>query len=790
MCRKSLLIIIIVLFFSGSVSSQFSVTGNLLGSGNEALPYANVVLENLSKQTTFGTSTDDKGYFFIRNLEQGEYVLLASMVGYQTYSTNLLVAGDDVSISLPNIELTSTSTNLSEVVVTGYNTISEIKPSVIRYKASALISETGGTAGDILKNMPSVAMGGSPGHNRDIRYRGLGNAYTKVLINGRDIGLSGNNRETVLDQIPAGSISHIEIISVPGPEYQSEGINGLVNIVLKDNANYGTHGKVDVYAGNHGGMGGGFSISEKREKLNIFANYDFLKRSAPKPKDKVKTDLKDGAITQVEDSYEFENKQFINQSLRSGIEYNLRPKTKLIGEYVYGYQLEEKEKTLDFTRVDGNGLFKSAGQELKTENKPNHYHQLFSGLEHTFQNQMKLSVNFAYQTENQKKSENKTTYSLTKAGKWANFQPALENKFEQQKDEKYLWNAGISRLMAGNHAFNLGYSGLKESRGFNNTTDKFSYKDTLWTKSSNGFDNFKVTETTHAFYMADEYKFSFMKLRTGLRYETTQTIGNAITSQYKGINTYHFILPSILATINLDKTQYVTINFGRRVRRPGFKDLNPFVEQKEPTKISKGNPELKPELAWAYELGYLKNFKKFNVGANLFYRDIVDVIQKTVSEDDNNIITEQPENTGRAYVAGVEIMTTIKPVAFWQLTASYSHFNSKITSGDYQGDALKDQYDWSAKAISDFKFPKGWSMQISGNAVGPKISYSKEEGTIVFADLGIEKRILSNGVLTFRMSDVFDTLKKEKKERTDKSFTKETEYTFGQMFMLGLSWTF
>jgi outer membrane receptor for monomeric catechols len=141
-------------------------------------------------------------------------------------------------------------------------------------------------------------------------------------------------------------------------------------------------------------------------------------------------------------------------------------------------------------------------------------------------------------------------------------------------------------------------------------------------------------------------------------------------------------------------------------------------------------------------------------------------------------------------VAGYELMSTLNPFDFWQLTASFSQFESEITSGDYQGDALADQYKWSAKAITDFTFPHGWSLQLSGNAVGPKISNTKEESTIWFADFGVEKKILTNGAFTFRMTDLFDSLSKIKTEKTDKSVTNETEYALGQLFLVGLNWKF
>lgn len=786
-----LLAITIMTVSTIKIHAQCKISGNLIDESNQQVPYATVIIEPKGQiNGTIGLMADGNGYFCFRNVKPGNYRLTVSMVGFENIEVPLSVSFEDESIDLPDIVLKPSVTQLSEVLVSGSRHVSEIKPAQIRYKTSALISERGGTAGDILKNMPSVAMGGSPGHNRDIRFRGLGNAYTKVLINGREAGLSGNNRETILDQIPAGSISHIEIISVPGVEYNSEGINGVVNIVLKENYNFGTHGMAEAMAGNHDGRGGTLSLSNKSEKLHLFANYDFLHRDVPKWKDKIKTDYKDGKVNQIEDAYEFEERTFDNKNLRGGFEYYLRPKTRINGEYLYGYQLEDKSKTLDFTRTNADGSWRSGGQELRSEYRPYQYHQILTGFEHTFANQARLTANASYMTEKQEKVDEKSTQALKRNGKPANFQPALENKFEETTGEKWLWNMQVSRFNIGRNTLIFGYSGEHDNRAFKNTTERFSYKDTIWIASNNGFDNFRVSETTHGFFLSDEIKAGKFRLKGGLRYETTQTVSSGPSPDMSGQKTYGLLLPATTLTLNIDKNQYISFNLGRRIRRPGFKDLNPFTELKEPTRITKGNPNLKSERAWAYEMGYFRNFSKFNVGANLFYRDIHDVIQKTVSEDDNFVITEQPENTGRAWVMGYELMTTAKPLEFWQITASFSQFGSKITTGEYAGDALKDQFKWTAKAITDFTLPREWSVQFIANAVGPKISKTKTENTVWFADFGMEKRILKNGAVNFRMSDVFNSLTKEKTDITDKSDSFETEYSRGQMFQIGLNWKF
>lgn len=538
------------------------------------------------------------------------------------------------------------------------------------------------------------------------------------------------------------------------------------------------------------GLSGGINLSYKTEKINAYSAFDFQERNLPKYKDKLKSDLKDGAVSAIEENREVEDRDFINRSIRTGLDYYLRPKTKLTAEYTYGYQLEDKTKENFVTKYGGDWSFKSATNEQKTEYKPNDYHQVMALLDHSFANKMRLNTGFSYLTAIQKKTEEKKVYSLDENGNWLNAQPSLENKTEDQDKDELNWNLGFSNLKLGSHHLKFGYAGKRESSDFYVNTDKFNYTTLTWASTSSDKDNFDVSETTQALYLTDEFTHQFLRVRAGLRYERTNLKSNTASIDFDGKGNYDLFLPNLNLSANIDETQYLTFNIGRRIRRPGLKDLNPYEEEKDASSVKKGNPDLMPERAWAYELGYLKNFEHFNIGANLFYRDIHDVIQKTLSEDDQGIVTEQPDNTGRARTSGIELLSTIRPFKFWELNASYSVFESKILSGDYEGDALSDQYKWSAKAINDFKLPFGIKMQVAANVVGPKSSGTKEENTVWFIDLGLEKEILKNGFLSFRIADLFDSLEKVKTEYTDKSTTTETESTVGRLFLAGVKFRF
>ena len=778
------------LFSNLYASETCTITGNIINNNTEVLPYATVVLKNTQTDKTYGTMSDDKGYFYFNNIQAGTYIVSISYMGLIPFQSDSITIQKDDRIEIKDITLQPEKNVLSEVVIHGTNNISVVKPTYVKYKVSSLISQTGGNAGDILKNMPSIAMDGSLGQNRNIKYRGLGSAYTKVLINGKDTGLRGENRESIIDQIPASSIKYIEILSVPGVEYQSEGINGIVNIVLKENLDYGTKGNVQVMVGNSHGLAGGFGISHKTEKLTVFGHYDYQEKDLNKREEKLKTSFKDGEISGHERKIEREDRHSLNQTFRTGFDYLILPKTKISATYIYGSQQESRDKLNGMQKSDSDMNFKEGTEETKKREQPSDYQQVIGSINHSFKNNEQLFTDFSYMKSNQDKNELKTTHKVDKDGRWLDLTPKVEDKNELNKRSTYTWNIGLNNVQILSQNIKFGYSGISETSNFIASKKKFNYDDFTWKTGADGKDNFTLKETTQAIYASDAFTYSFLRINVGIRYEFTQLSSKTENQDNQVKATYNIVLPNISLTANIDKTQYITFNFGRRIRRPGFKDLNPYLEENEVDFFSTGNPDLKPEKAWAYEIGYLKNFESFNIGANIFYRDINDVIQNTLTEDKDGIITEKPLNTGHAWTKGIEFMTGIKAFDFWQLNASYSLFKSKITSGEYKGDALTDQYKWSAKAINDFKLPHNIQMQISLNAVGPKKTTIEEEKTTWFSDLGIEKSIGNGASLVLRVSDIFDSLSNDKTKFTDKSTTYEHESTLGRVFLAGIKYSF
>lgn len=686
-----------------------------------------------------------------------------------------------------------TLNSLLEVVVSSKIGVTQIEPQKIRFSTKDLPSQNGGTAGDILKGMASVAMGGSPNHNRDIRYRGLGNGYTTVLINGKQSGLAGNNRETVLDMIPASQIDYIEIISNPSADQTANGINGIVNIVLKKGSANNSNGQIAFFADDQGGYNTGIALQENLGNFNISGNFDKLKRNANKFDSGQQTKFKtDGTLNETVAIKKSEIKSFDNNTASAKIGYAGKKDWSITAEFAYGEQAEDKEKEEQNTTFKNDASFKSGKKTLETENKNSKFYSPAISFAKKWKNsKLEIDFNSNFTKEDKDKLQLAYTTDVNDAINYTAL-PTRQTESEKIAYKNFFPSASfktkvseIITLKTGFQAFLNNRVAEKEVLKLNNTTN-------VWSVVPTSTFNFDLDENTYASYITTNINLDKFKINLGYRHEYTniETLASNLT-QETNQNNYNIALPNASITYALTDKSYFKSSIGRRLRRPAFADMNPFIEIKSATEIKVGNPDLKPEKAWAYELGYFNEIKKANFGVNVFHRAITDLIQKNITSDADGITTETQVNLNKAISSGVEFLVGIEPNKWYNLNLNYSRFWSEIVDNTtFEGEALKDQTDWTFKAINNFTLPRKINLQIIANFVGPKGNTQESEKTAWFADLGIEKQIYNNGFFSIRVTDVFDTLKKQKIKDTIVQLEEMTEDTPGTIISAGVRWQF
>lgn len=783
---------LLFMVFSVMVHGQTIITGKILSEENEPMPNSNVVLyHSINNSFVKGSTTNEEGIFIISDVYPGEYRIVISYIGFETLEIqDIIIKNTDRKIDLANLFLKQKDFSLTDIVVKSNFGITTLSPGRITYSTSNLNSQKGGTGGDILKNMPSIFMGGSPNHNRDVRYRGLGNAYSQVLIDGKKSGISGNNRETVVDIIPAERIEYIEIVSNPTVDFQSDGINGLINIVTKKSKQPRFHGSISGGLDNNEGYNGDLSLYNSIENFDFGIQVSRLKRIIDKPKDVEKLNYKGNLFDGLQLQNEFEEKNFLNDWVKGNLTYHISNKTYLSLEPTFGNQKETKLKNLNTLAYKADNSFKENKGEKSDEVKNNKYNEYFAELNHSFDNYSELIMSFKYSPLIQltEKSSQENKYNIS--GQLITSNPALKKENEEITTNDLVGQINYRFKLDGIGIIKTGYSYFLTDRNAEKQRLEFNYNTNSWNNRISGTDNFNISEKTHALYMDAKINTGNFNINPGLRIENSNINSESIVDKERNRSNYLLLLPVLNIIYNVDTTQYITFAFGRRIRRPGFNDMNPFIDLSDPLKIKYGNPALKPEIAWLYEIGYMKNFKDLNVGINLFYRDIKNVIQKVIEVNEEGLFVERPENFTSGYMAGLEFIAAIRVFDWWQLNGAYSNFDSKVMDSNFDGDVMKDQVKWTAKVLSDFRLPSEVNLQITGSYIGPKPSIFNYEEKIFFFDVGLTKKIKDYGEINLRVTDLFDTLKKIKNIRSGLSTSREIENTSGRIVTLTTTWNF
>lgn len=789
------------LFFLTSyiILAQTIIRGKLVSNQENDIETSRVLeLYDYNNQKIGSYYSNQQGFFELKITDTAKFVapyrldILSSFYEKQEIAPIYL---SSVVVDLGEIFLINGVLSLQEVNLVRNLGVTQVGPQRISYETIDLPSQVGGSAGDVLKLMPSVAMGGSPNHNRDIRFRGLGKGFTNVLINGKPVGSSGNNRETVLDLLASGQIESIEILSNPTADVQSDGINGVVNIKLKKGNFKDKQASISFLADSQDGHNASVSLGRNFEKMSFGASYEELFRRVDKA-DKgqlLKFDKNSGDLKETQPIDKFEDRTFDNKNFRAFA--NFKPDEKLLIEtaYNYGEQREDKTKTEPKIVFKSDNSFKDGKIREEAEIKNLFFHNPSVKLSYLWKGlkiNASVDANFSNVNERNNRDELKADSLgfpiLTEI-------PKRERELDNSEFQNWFPELNLSGSIGKTVTYKVGYQGFLIDREAEKLIEKFNFKTNLW-ESSIDKNSFDLTENTHAFFVTTTSHFKKLKVTAGLRFETTNIDTQSVLEEEdQGNSDYNLALPSLQITYDFVKDAYLTASVGRRVRRPGFNDLNPFVEIKSTEEIRTGSPDLDPEKAWAYEIGAFTEKKWFNVGVNFFYRDIEDLIQKRITDNGDGTRLERPENFSGASTSGLEFVGAIKPFKWWSVNANYSRFWSEIDTSDgdeFDGEAIKDQFNWTFKAINDFNFYNDFSFQIVGNWVGAKGNFQESEKRVWFVDLGLSHKIFKNGTFLIRVSDLFDTLEKDKTKNTLEQVEHKIESTDGRILSVGLSWNF
>lgn len=747
---------------------KVKVTGKIVDkSTKKPLEYATVSLINSkNNKVVSGGMTNNKGEFSFE-ANAGTFDLKYEFMSFKTeIEKNKTITGD---INLGTIALQDDTTQLNEVVVVAKKQEVEIKLDKKVYNVGQDGTAKGGTASDVLDNVPSVTV------DSDGKVSLRGNDNVKILIDGRPS--NAVNIADALKTISADALDKIEVITNPSARYDAEGGGGIINIVLKKGKNQGLNGSISATVGNPKNYGVIGNINYKTEEFNMFSTIGYNDSDAP-GKSLFDSDYlnPDGSI------YKTINERVDRRSARKGYNYSLGVDWFL-------------DKTLTWS--NSFSYRKNDGSSPMTD-VLNNYETNKNFIQNRFNDQYTNTRDIEYNTnltKNFKKAGHKLTANITISRNIDNDNSTINTSYvgssisnnytdftkNIQTQGRNLFQVDYVLPIGEKGQFEAGYKG-----DFNNLDVNYNVENVdvngIHTQNPNFNNSFDYNEKINAAYSQFGYKVGKLSYLVGLRYEDSNinfTSFNAIT--YKK---YGNFFPSAFLTYEINDNTSVSLNYSKRVARPRSRFIIPFSNYTSNINFFEGNPDINPSFTDAIELGFMKKINKLTINSSLYYnktKDPFQFIRRQNGEVATSIVNGQsvvtpvyigtPVNLAFDNRIGFEVNANYSPYKWWRLNGNFNFFKSDVT-GNYQYslngstdvinvNADKNSSSWFTKFSSKITLPYKVEWQLNGTYNAPQSNSQGKSLGVYAANTSFSKDILKDkATLTLNVNDIFNSRKR------------------------------
>lgn len=743
--------------------SNTSISGTVLDSlTGKPIEYANIVLYSVrTSKLTNGCITDVNGAFKLEKIPFGKYYIEVNFIGYSKLKTKeFFLSPKNQAINFSSIKIMDKANALTDVVVTGKKEMMEFKLDKRVFNVDEATQNSGGTAADILQNVPSVNV--DVDGNVSLR----GNTSVNVMIDGKPVSLLGMSNSDAMDQIPASSIEKVEVVTNPSAKYDPDGTTGIINIITKKDKIQSYAGLINLSATSNDKYAGSTNLSYRINKFNFNLGYDFRRMSSTGNSYTNKEFYAGDSVSKYTNLNSDGDRKGLFQNMKFASQYFIDDFNTLM------FNLNFRGRNMD---NDNNTIYKENSNSIYNQYSTNNrsgnnistslaYRKEFDKKDHT------LDVNVFFSKSNRDESADYYTYYPKDTTKRFNDYNSTERNLSGQVD--------YSRPLSETSQLDMGLKINSNYNTFDNkdTLDSSNNKSKLNSRSISN--KFEFTENIYAGYVTYSNSIDKFKYQVGTRIEQAHMDLNQKTQNNKSTSDYFNLFPSVHLSYELMPTQSLQLSYSRRINRPREEDLNPYVDSTEITSgtITKGNKNLSPEYINSYEFALASMLGPSSVNTCVYYRTNNNGITQVTDQlaDGTSIIF--PINTSKQYSYGVEVVSQNSPVDWIRFNLSFNYFKayiegSYINSKGKVEDLSNDKYSWSTKLNSTITFMKGFDAQFNLGYSSPTVTPQGETNSMVHSDITLKKSVYEDkAFLTLRVMDPFNLMKMETKTNTAASY--------------------
>jgi ferric enterobactin receptor len=707
----------------GPAGPVLKITGRIVDSNSrQPIQYATISVSGANASRPIGgIMTGSKGEFSLTAPRTGEFFITIECIGYAKRRLGPFPA-DGKKTSLGDILLPKQAADLQSVTVTAPRGLVENKLDKIVYNAEKDVTSLGGVATDILKKVPMVSV--DVDGNVDI----MGNTNILFLINGRPSSIFGNNLADALQTIPASQIKSIEVITSPGAKYDAEGTGGIINIILKDNRISGINGNISLTGGSRL-ENGSFNFNVRRGKFGL---NSFFSGNAQLPSTTLNSsnrnsyystgDLLSNLLQQDGRS------RFYRNGFETGLNLEWDPNDHNVFSGGIGYDNFGNHSSGSYLQQETD-YTPPATAPADVINSLVHSGSQFRA--HSVDWNLRYKRTFAREDReldlSLDGSEGRNNASYSQLLSLPTGDSAYEGSNGSSFGQDHETNIRLDYTEPFGEKVRLETGGRIQFRKITSNSPVYSYDagTGLYPYNPSQSDSLIYDRHVYAGYVSMTFPaFHFLDIKTGLRFERTETDANFSEAQGTTIPGYNSWVPSIILSHSFPKDQTLKLSYSKRIQRPDYRSLNPYVNASDPKNLTRGNPFLQPEIANNFELTYSKSFEEGSaINIVAFYRrsdhDIQPYIQLYSSFDlGDSVYTDvsvnTPMNVGSENNYGMNFFGSAPLGKKLTLRSNISVFDRYITTGTLGGPPIN-SFNYRFNLNAAWQVAPSFVMEFFGN---------------------------------------------------------------------------
>ncbi len=550
----------------------------------------------------------------------------------------------------------------------------------------------------------------------------------------------------------AEGVTSIEIITSPGAKYDAAGSSGIINIKTKKGQLTGTNGSVNL----SGGVGRyfyystGLTLNWRTRKFNAFGNFNWGDRQGFNTRELHRKVGGDDPLNYHQSI--FQKNDFLNRSAKVGFDYFISEK-QTIGVMANGYsnafwrtapseteimRPNQQTDSILYSEVTGNNRFRGISANLNYKLKIDTTGSEFSmDADYAkFYNRMHTYLSDSMRRESDK-------YILSQSA--LRTLPVTNIEIRSVKAD---WVQGLG----GGYKLEAGAKGSWVETNNNMVYD--SLINGAYRPVYSQYDQFIYRENVIAGYATIKKNWKKIDFTAGLRVENTTSDANSISLKNRIKRNYTDFFPNITVDYKFSDDHKLGATYNKRINRPGYGQLNPFMFFLDKYTFFRGNSYLTPEYTHNTELTYtFKNKYIFSAG----YSQTNDVIDEfLILNPENKVTTSTSRNLGTRKNYTAELTLPMDITKWWNSNINAAVYHNTYTIRDTLGDFSNEALAWNMNTTQTFSLPADIKIELSGWYGAPTVFGIWRSRSMWAANAGVQKTVLKKkGTVKVSVNDIF-----------------------------------